>query len=89
MQILARLDVIPDCDLPPAELRKRLGCVAPQRRALAATVDLLPTDADRASTDLCRLSAELGLTPLTSSRVSGDIPAGVSEFELFRRERRW
>ena len=41
-----------------------------------------------ASNELCRLSAELGLTPSTWSRVAVDAPVDLSDFEKFRNERR-
>ena len=41
-----------------------------------------------ASNELCRLSAELGLTPSTWSRVAVDTPVDLSDFEKFRNERR-
>ena len=41
-----------------------------------------------ASNELCRLSAELGLTPSTWSRVVVDAPVDLSDFEKFRNERR-
>ena len=48
VQILALLSLLDRIELTPAEARRRFGCLAPERRALLAARDLLPTDTDRA-----------------------------------------